>query len=130
MAEAFFKKINRCEGHVAISAGTKPDKKIEENIIKVMSEKNIDMLDDKKYYPKIIDEIPKDIIDNVTYVYTMGCGVKCPTLSIKDINVTDLGFDDVKGKSLDEVRLIRDKVRSSIIDIIKKIYLKGGKRCI
>ena len=51
----------------------------------------------------------------------MGCMDKesCPSLFVKD--VLDWNISDPKEKSLDEVRKIRDKIKSEVLNFIKSL---------
>jgi protein-tyrosine-phosphatase len=51
----------------------------------------------------------------------MGCMDKesCPSLFVKD--VLDWNISDPKEKSLEEVRIIRDKIKSEVTNLIKTL---------
>ena len=61
------------------------------------------------------------MIDNSSKTVNMGCMDKesCPSLFVKDI--LDWNISDPKEKSLDEVREIRDKIKSEVLNLIKSL---------
>jgi len=112
MAEAFFRKY-MSKGFEAISAGTKPSTQVNPIVFQAMKEIGIDMEDQKPKY------ISQQIIDESEIAINMGCIDKeaCPVLFIKDI--LDWQVSDPKGKSIEEVRIIRDQIEKKVIDLIK-----------
>jgi len=112
MAEAFFRKYMP-KGFEAISAGTKPSTQVNPIVFQAMKEIGIDMEDQKPKY------ISQQIIDESEIAINMGCIDKeaCPVLFIKDI--LDWQVSDPKGKSIEEVRIIRDQIEKKVIDLIK-----------
>ena len=111
MAEAFFKKYAPKKFHV-ISAGTIPSSQLNPLSVKVMKEIGID-LDDQK--PKLLSNI---MIESSFKTINMGCMDKesCPSLFVKD--VLDWDISDPKEKSIDEVRKIRDKIKTDVMNLI------------
>jgi protein-tyrosine-phosphatase len=114
MAEAFFRKFASDRFNVS-SAGTAPSSKLNPLVIQVMKEIGIDMVNQK---PKILSD---DMIENSSKTVNMGCMDKesCPALFVKD--VLDWNISDPKEKSPDEVREIRDKIKSEVLDLIKSL---------
>lgn len=113
MAEAFFKKYMP-KGFVAISAGTKPSQKINPIVAKVMMEVGIDI---ENNTPK---HLSNDMLNNSIAV-NMGCIDKesCPALFVR--NVLDWNIPDPKGKSIEEVRIIRDQIKIKVRELAKSI---------
>ena len=114
MAEAFFRKYASDRFNVS-SAGTTPSSQLNPIVIQVMKEIGIDMLNQK---PKVLSD---SMIANSSKTVNMGCMDKesCPSLFVKD--VLDWNISDPKEKSLDEVREIRDKIKSEVINLIKSL---------
>ena len=114
MAEAFFKKYAPKKFHV-ISAGTIPSSQLNPLSVKVMKEIGID-LDDQK--PKLLSNI---MIESSFKTINMGCMDKesCPSLFVKD--VLDWDISDHKEKSIDEVRKIRDKIKTEVMNLIDSL---------
>jgi arsenate reductase len=50
---------------------------------------------------------------------TMGCGDECPY--VPGLQREDWPLEDPKGRSLDEVRRIRDEIRRSVIDLLDRV---------
>ncbi len=113
MAEAFFRKYAPNKFRV-ISAGTKPSPKINLIVSQVMKEVGIDIKD------KIPKSLSNDMLDNSTVV-NMGCIDKesCPALFVKD--VLDWNIPDPKGKSINDVRKIRDQIETKVKELVKNI---------
>lgn len=117
MAEAFFKKFMP-KGFEVISAGTKPSDKVNPIVLQAMNEIGIDM---KNQTPKTISQ---QIISESEKTVNMGCvdQESCPTLFLKD--VLDWQIPDPKGKSIEQVREIRDQIKSKVKDLIKSLEEK------
>jgi len=114
MAEAFFKKYLP-SGFQPISAGTKPAAKVNPIVVQAMKEIGID-IDNKS--PQ---NISQQMIDEAQISINMGCMDKesCPALFLKD--VIDWQIQDPKGKSIKEVREIRDKIEQKVKDFIDSV---------
>jgi len=117
MAEAFFKEFMP-KGFEVISAGTKPSDKVNPIVLQAMTEIGIDM---KNQTPKTISQ---QIISESEKTVNMGCidQESCPALFLKD--VLDWQIPDPKGKSIEEVREIRDQIKSKVMDLIKSLEEK------
>lgn len=114
MAEAFFKKFMP-KGFEVISAGTKPSDKVNPVVLQAMNEIGIDM---KNQTPKTISQ---QIISESEKAVNMGCidQESCPALFLKD--VLDWQIPDPKGKPIEQVREIRDQIKSKVMDLIKSL---------
>jgi arsenate reductase len=114
MAEAFFRKFAPTRFNV-LSAGTTPSSQLNPTVIQVMKEIGIDMVDQQ---PKLLSD---SMIKNSSKTVNMGCMDResCPSLFVKDI--LDWNISDPKNKSLDDVRIIRDKIKSEVINLIKSL---------
>ena len=114
MAEAFFKKYSSGKFQ-AISAGTIPANKVNPIVVQAMKEVGIDLS----------AETPKSITESTIHesfkTVNMGCMDKksCPALFTKDI--LDWGIEDPKGRSIEEVRIIRDDIESKVKKFIQKL---------
>jgi len=108
MAEAFAKK----RGLKAASAGTMPSSGVNPTVVQVMKEKGIDISSNA---PKLLTT---EMINQATLVFTMGCSVEevCPRpmLAKMQKKLVDWDMDDPKGKSVDEVRKIRDEIERKV----------------
>jgi len=114
MAEAFFKKYAPSKFN-AISAGTSPSTQLNPMVIQVMKEIGIDMNEQK---PKLLSD---SMVNNSSKTVNMGCMDKesCPLLFVKDI--LDWNISDPKEKSLDDVRKIRDQIKSEVINLVQSL---------
>ncbi len=116
MAEAFFKKYASGKFNV-ISAGTLPLSKLNPIVVSVMSEIGIDLSEQS---PKLLSD---SMIENSFKTINMGCMDKesCPALFVGD--TLNWNISDPKEKSIDDVRKIRDEIKSEVlclIDLIKE----------
>ncbi len=111
MAEAFFRKYVS-KGFEAISAGTKPSAQVNPIVLQAMKEIGIDI---ENQTPK---NISQQIIDESEQAINMGCidNDSCPALFMKD--VLDWQIPDPKGKSIEEVRKIRDQIEIKVMNLI------------
>jgi protein-tyrosine-phosphatase len=108
MAEAFAKK----QGLNAASAGTVPATGVNPTVVQVMKEKGIDISSNA---PKLLTT---EMINQATFVFTMGCSVEevCPRpmLAKMQKKLVDWKIEDPKGKTVEEVRKIRDEVERKV----------------
>ena len=118
MAEAFFRKYASDKFQV-MSAGTTPSSQLNPIVVEVMKEIGIDMVNQQ---PKTLSN---SMIENSSKTVNMGCMDKesCPALFVKD--VLDWNISDPKEKSIDEVREIRDKIKSEVLSLIKSLEDKS-----
>ena len=117
MAEAFFKKYASKKFNV-ISAGTLPSSQLNSLSVQVMKEIGID-LDEQQ--PKLLSD---NMIESSFKTINMGCIDKesCPSLFVND--VLDWDISDPKEKSIDDVRKIRDKIKTEVINLIDSLEEK------
>ena len=96
-----------------ISAGTKPVSQINPLAVEVMKEVGIDISNQKS------KDITEDMMRNSAYIVNMGCMEKesCPTLFLH--NLVDWHIEDPKGKSIENVREIRDEIEQRVKDCHK-----------
>ncbi len=113
MAEAFFRKYMP-KGFETISAGTKPSTQVNPIVLQVMSEIEVNI--ENKTPKHLSSEMLNDSI-----AVNMGCIDKesCPALFVK--GVLDWNIPDPKGKSIDEVRKIRDQIEIKVKELVKNL---------
>ena len=111
MAEAFFNQFAKSKA-IALSAGTQPASEINPLIIQVMRESGLDISD---YKPKMLT---LEMVDKADRVITMGCNV-AETCPAGFITTEDWQIEDPEGKTIDEVRIIRDKIKNRVLSLIK-----------
>jgi len=113
MAEAFLNQL--AEGKArAISAGTQPADDIDSQVVEVMREVGLDIGMNK---PKALT---LKMLEQADRVVTMGCGAEgvCPASFVE---TEDWQLEDPKGKTLDEVRRIRDEIKAKVVEILKRV---------
>ncbi|NYG97471.1 arsenate reductase ArsC [Schumannella luteola] len=112
MAAGWLRELagNRVE---VLSAGSEPADKLNPMAVAAMSEVGIDIATAE---PKILTV---DAVRESDVVITMGCGDTCPIFPGK--RYEDWELTDPAGKSLDDVRPIRDEIRGRIEALIAEI---------
>lgn len=113
MAEAFFNQMakGRAKG---LSAGTRPSDKVNPVVVEAMREVGIDIGRQK---PK---PLTLEMMERVDRVITMGCGTEgvCPASFVP---TEDWQLDDPDGKSIEQVRQIREEVRAKVENLIREL---------
>lgn len=99
-----------------LSAGTEPKDQINPVAIEAMAEEGIDIANNS---PKVLTE---EAVKDSDYVITMGCGDKCPFFPGK--TYLDWPLKDPAGQSIEDVRPIRDEIRTKVENLIKEIDSK------
>ena len=114
MAEAFFKKYAKNQFNV-ISAGISPSSHLNPVVVSVMNELGIDLENQK---PQLLSS---SMIENSNKTVNMGCMDKesCPSLFVKDVD--DWNIEDTKGKSIEDVRKIRDQIKNNVLSLLNSI---------
>lgn len=113
IAEGFFRKYAK-KFEVA-SAGTEPNSELNPIVVDVMAEVGIDITNQK---PKLLSN---EMIQDSFRTVNMGCMDRksCPSLFVKD--VFDWNITDPKGKTIEEIRRIRDQIKFEVMALIKKL---------
>ena len=99
--------------HSAESAGTTPAERVHPEVVTVMGELGVDLSDRT---PQLLT---RDLADQADVVVTMGCGDECPYIPGK--RYIDWDLPDPRGRSLDEVRAIRDDVGRLVRKLIAEL---------
>lgn len=117
MAEGFFKKYAPST-FKTMSAGTKPAYQLNPIVVEAMKEVGIDI--SKQKSKEFTDEMIRDSYK----VVNMGCMDKnfCPT--IFEPKVIEWNLEDPKGKSIEEVREIRDEIEKRIKEFVSTLEIK------
>ena len=111
MAAAFFNHLADPTKAEAISAGTEPGLRVHPEVLAVMLEIGIDLSDAKPQ--KLTEELAR----GAQLLITMGCGDKCPY--VPGLRRDDWPLRDPKGLPADEVRAIRDDVKTRVRTLIE-----------
>jgi arsenate reductase len=105
MAEALFRQVANGR-HEARSAGTRPARHVHPEVVEAMGELGVDLA----------DRVPRGLGDEdaawADVVVTMGCGDSCPY--VPGTRYVDWELPDPAGKSLDEVRAVRDEIQRRV----------------
>ena len=108
MAQAFAEKL----GLNASSAGTVPSGRVNPVVIEAMRERGMDL---SRRSPRMLTA---EMISNARIIITMGCSVEeaCPKpmLAAMQKKLVDWHLDDPKGRSIEEVRRIRDEIEKRV----------------
>ena len=108
MAAAFLSRIG--DGRIDVrSAGSTPAEEIHPVVVQAMEEVGIDLSAER---PKRIDD---EVVRASDVVITMGCGDACPIYPGK--RYEDWQVEDPSGRSLEEVRGIRDDIERRIAEL-------------
>jgi arsenate reductase len=105
MSQALFEHATRGR-HTAASAGTTPAERVHPEVVEVMRELDIDLVDRR---PRQLD---RELAARADVVVTMGCGDECPYIPGK--RYLDWDLPDPRGRSLEEVRAIRDRIAAKV----------------
>ena len=102
---------------VVHSAGSAPGQRLNPSVVAAMAEAGIDISAEK---PKALtDAMAKD----ADVIVTMGCGDACPVYPAK--RYVDWELPDPAGKSLEEVRSIRDEISARVEALLIELIPSG-----
>jgi arsenate reductase len=110
MAAAFFNQLVDRGKAEAFSAGTDPGPRVHPEVLAAMQEIGIDLSSAKPQ--KLTEELARQ----AQLLITMGCGDKCPY--VPGLRRDDWPLRDPKGQPMDEVRKIRDEIRTRVESLI------------
>lgn len=105
MAAALLHDYGKGRIHVR-SAGSAPAHEVNPAVVEAMREVGLDLTHE---FPK---PLTNDVVEASDVIITMGCGDACPIFSGK--RYLDWKLDDPAGKSIDEVRPIRDDIKAQV----------------
>ncbi len=111
MASSFFNQMADLEKAQATSAGTAPGERVHPEVMAVMREVGIDLNGAKPQ--KLTEELARD----AQLLITMGCGDECPY--VPGLRRADWPLRDPKGLPVEQVRLIRDEIRSRVQELLQ-----------
>jgi len=96
-----------------LSAGSEPSDRINPVAVAAMAEEGIDIAG---HAPAVLTT---ESVRESDVVITMGCGDACPVFPGK--RYEDWELDDPAGRGLDDVRVIRDEIRSRVERLIAEL---------
>ncbi len=110
MAQAFFERHAPTDIR-AESAGQEPARGVWPEVVEAMAEVGIDLRDRRPRKLTVEMQLHAD------WAITLACGATCPYVPT---TVEDWDIPDPKGKSVDEVRSIRDAVEARVKDLTEQ----------
>lgn len=117
MAMGFFRAMAQ-DRAIAWSGGSEPGSEVNPVAVQAMAEVGID----------ISCEFPKPWTDEVVraadVVVSMGCGDACPVFPGK--RYVDWTLADPHGQGIEQVRIIRDQVRSRVVVLLADLGVAAG----
>jgi protein-tyrosine-phosphatase len=112
IAEAYFNKYAP-NGWKAISAGTKPADKVNQNAVLLMLEDGIDISQKK---PQLMT---RELQRKADIAIIVCSGNECPVVYAK--HVEEWNIQDPAKMSLEEARKIRDEIKNKVLELIERI---------
>ena len=117
MAAALLTK--HAAGRVEVrSAGSAPAETLNPAVVEVMREVGIDLTAER---PKLLTP---EAVEASDVVVTMGCGDTCPFFPGK--RYLDWALDDPAGRSVEEVRPIRDEIERRVLGLVAELSDSAG----
>jgi len=116
MAEAFFNKLSKT--YKAISAGIHAVGQMSPLIIELMKEEGVDISDKKS------KQLKAEMVENASRIIALGDDVKrSELLQVK--MAENWHIPDPVGKSVEEIRAIRDSIKEKVINLVKEVDIDG-----
>ena len=112
MAAGFMRLLSGGEVEV-FSGGSEPVELINPVAVAVMAEKGIDISDQQP------EPWTDERLDAADVVVTMACGDSCPVMPGK--RYLDWELDDPSGRSLTDVRVIRDEIQTLVEGLLVEL---------
>ena len=112
MAAALLER--EAKGAITIySAGSAPGETLNPAVVEVLNEIDIDISSQRPQ--KLTDQMALD----ADVIVTMGCGDACPVFPGK--RYLDWELTDPAGRSVEEVRVIRDEIQTRVSDLAREL---------
>jgi arsenate reductase (thioredoxin) len=99
--------------HVALSAGTTPSDRVHPEVVEVMRELDVDLAGRR---PRLLT---RSLAEGADVIVTMGCGDECPYIPGK--RYVDWDLPDPKGRSVEEVRALRDDIARRVAELVREL---------
>jgi arsenate reductase len=112
MAAAFLNQLGAGKAR-AVSAGTNPGTRVHPEVVEAMKEVGIDLS------AAVPQRLTTELASGADMLITMGCGDECPY--VPGVTRNDWPLDDPKGRSLDDVRRIRDDIRRRVVELLNGV---------
>ena len=112
MSQALFERA-AAGRHQAQSAGTTPGARVHPEVVTVMRELGIELSDRR---PRMLTS---ELAEQADVIVTMGCGDQCPFIPGK--RYVDWELPDPKGRSVEDVRAIRDDIAERVRQLLAEL---------
>ena len=112
IAAAFLNQLGEGKAR-AVSAGTNPGTRVHPEVVEAMKEVGIDLS------AAVPQRLTTELASDADMLITMGCGDECPY--VPGVTRNDWPLDDPKGRSLDDVRRIRDEIRRRVVELLNGV---------
>jgi arsenate reductase len=112
IAQAWFNALADPAKAQAVSAGTEPADHVHPEVADVMREAGFHIRTAKP--AKLTAELARGAV----LLVTMGCGEKCPYIPGQEVR--DWSLPDPKGRPIEEVRALRDRVKAEVEALIRE----------
>jgi arsenate reductase (thioredoxin) len=94
----------------AVSAGTAPADRVHPEVSRAMAELGVDL---SPVRPRLLTD---DLAASAAVLVTMGCAEDCP--AVPGVRRLDWPLLDPKGRTVEEVRGLRDDVRARVVALL------------
>ena len=112
MAAAFLNQLANGKAR-AVSAGTDPGTRVHPEVVQAMKEVGVDLA------VAVPQKLTTELASDADLLIMMGCGDECPY--VPGVMRDDWPLDDPKGRSLDDVRRIRDDIRRRVVELLNGV---------
>ena len=106
MSAALFNQLADSGQAKALSAGTHPAERVHPAVVDVMNEIGINLSTTRP------QKLTAEMAEGAELLITMGCGDQCPY--VRGLRRADWPLTDPKGLPIEDVRVIRDDIRSRV----------------
>lgn len=117
MSAAFFNLLADPTFVTGISAGTHPAEHVHPIVVEAMREVGIDLSSAKP------QKLTLELAQGAEMLITMGCGDQCPY--VHGLRRNDWPLPDPKGRSIEEVRAVRDEIRKRVSELLIAEHLNN-----
>lgn len=112
MAAAFLNQLAGDKAR-AVSAGTNPGRRVHPEVVEAMREVGIDLS------AAVPQRLTTALASEADLLITMGCGEQCPY--VPGVKRDDWPLEDPKGRTLEDVRSIRDEIRRRVVELLNGV---------
>jgi arsenate reductase len=116
ISAAFLNQLANPQLAHAVSAGTQPADHVHPIVVDVMRESGIDLSAARP------QKVTAELAQHAEMLITMGCGDECPY--VPGLRREDWPLPDPKGLPIEDVRSIRDEIRTRVISLLDDEGLK------